>query len=124
MSDKPTDPPAPAAMDSHARRDLLRDAISTFARALCQRDPTFAGLGFTVIVHSRDLMEPGYDVASSLSSRDVLRAMLTDLLGDELCLAAHARGVSLDELDKFCGDMAVLDIETLERQRRARDADT
>jgi hypothetical protein len=109
--------------DHRTRQQLLRDAISTFARELISRDATFADVGFTLIVHSRDLTVHGYEMVTTLPERDLMRALLSDLVADELLGEAHAAGVAPDGIDKWCGDMALRDVQALERRRGERRGD-
>jgi len=103
--------------EHRTRQQLLRDAISTFARELIRRDATFADVGFTLIVHSRDLTVHGYEIVTSLPERDLMRAVLSDLVGDEFVAEARAAGVAQDEIGKWCGDMALRGVQALDRRR-------
>jgi len=98
--------------------ELVRDAVGEFARDLVKHRPELRQVGFTLVVHARDLSNDwGYEVATSLPERDLMRAMLTDLVGDELVAEARERGLDGDALDQFCSDTAARDVEALAQRR-------
>lgn len=103
--------------EHRTRQQLLRDAISTFARELIRRNATFADVGFTLIVHSRDLTAHGYEIITSLPERELMRAVLSDVVGGELLDEALAAGVAQDEIGTWCSDMALRDVQALDRRR-------